>query len=1003
MQMLSHKNSRQILLAVTFLVAAGFQCFYSIQVLGGFQQSNLRSRLPVWCNPHQVVSFALPEAKAAGVRPGDTLVAVDGKPFSSAGILEDALERIRPGATLALSIRKPDGSLQQVTVILQARRVLPLASAAALQRIITLLILPWFCLVLAFWVVSSRPHDVRAWILLGLLLSFALLPAEPDFRGPLRLPALIYEIMLSESLGAWLVLFAVFFPERPAWSRRLPWLHWMFVIPVATNMLLDGLVAAANEASFAFLPWLRFHSSSLQTSIRWFTIAALLIYAATLLQKLRAKGLDSDARRRLQIMWSGTLAGIGPTILWIGIAIFRKVPANQAIPPALITTSLLLLGLFPGALAYVIVVHRALEVQGIVRHTIRHALGARGIIVLRVAAIVVLIALLLRSSDGASIRIVAGCVVVLFLAQHSFSHRLNQWVDRRFFHEEYAAEELLRHILDRGGDLHDTPALLSTIGNSIASALDVSCVGILLLEGEEFRMRCKIGGCGPNDIRLANTSAVIRELANRAGPWLIYLDDPVSPACKLPEADQNTLKALQAQLLLPLTGSGKFIGIISLGAKRSDKPYTALELQLLSNVGSDSSLAIENNLLLSRLEAEVQQRERKNAEKQAAEQANQTKSEFIARMSHELRTPLNAIIGYSEMLREQAEEIEEAGFVADLDKIHSAGKHLLGLINSILDISKIESGRMELFLEKFSVEKLLQDVVSITRPLVAKNGNSLDLKLVPGTGVVEADITKVRQVLFNLVSNSAKFTHNGVISLLAERQCHDDEQFICLTVRDSGIGMTQEQLSKLFIPFRQADSSVTRKYGGTGLGLAISRHFCQMMHGDIVVESQLGQGSAFTVKLPTSVSHYKKELETMETQTTSLTKTPGGTVLAIDDDPIMHDLLGRFLAGAGVRLESAFSGEEGLRKIHEVKPSAVTLDVIMPGMDGWTLLQQMKQDPSLAQIPVIMMSIIDDRNFAFSMGADDYLTKPITRRELLAVLSRALGKPAKTESATSVS
>lgn len=141
----------------------------------------------------------------------------------------------------------------------------------------------------------------------------------------------------------------------------------------------------------------------------------------------------------------------------------------------------------------------------------------------------------------------------------------------------------------------------------------------------------------------------------------------------------------------------------------------------------------------------------------------------------------------------------------------------------------------------------------------------------------------------------------------------------------------------------------------------------------------------------------------METQTTSLTKTEGGTVLAIDDDPIMHDLLGRFLAGAGVRLESAFSGEEGLRKIHEVKPSAVTLDVIMPGMDGWTLLQQMKQDPSLAQIPVIMMSIIDDRNFAFSMGADDYLTKPITRRELLAVLSRALGKPAKTESATSVS
>ena len=992
------KNPRYVLLAFVLALAGGFQCLYSIQVIGGLIQPQKRSRLPFWSDLHQVISVSLPEAKAAGIQAGDHLEKVDGRPFTSASVLETALERTSPGNPLTLEIRKPKGNITQVTLTLQPRRGFALNSPPGIQRIITQLLLPWFCLALAFWVVLARSYDLRAWILFGLLLSFSLLAVEPDWRGHLRLPALVYETLLSESLGIWLVLFALHFPELPAWSRRLPWIHWLILAPATLNVVVDGIVTGANEACFSFLPWLRFNSATLQANIRWFTISAFVLYAILLLQK--AKGLAPDARRRLQIIWCGTVAGVAPTFLWIGIAIVRKVPANQAIPASLITTALLLLGLFPGALAYVIIVHRALEVQGIVRHTIKQALGARGLAVLRAIAMTVLIALLLHFANGTGVRIVAACVLVLFLAQQSFSNRLDKWVDRHFFHKEYAAEELLTHVLDRIGDSRDLGSLLSSIGNAISSALDVSSFAMLLMDGEFFQVQHSVGVNLQNGIRVPHSSEIVSELSARSTPWLIYLDDPASPAHRLPESDQNTLKALQTQLVLPLSGSGQFLGMISLGPKCSDKPYTVLEMQLLSTVASDSSLAIVNSLLISRLETEVQQRERKNAEKLAAEQANQTKSEFIARMSHELRTPLNAIIGYSEMLKEEAEDMKEDMFAADLEKIHSAGKHLLGLINSILDISKIESGRMELFLEKFTIEKLMQDVVSVTRPLVAKNGNTLDLQITDA-GEIEADVTKVRQILFNLVSNSAKFTHNGVITLGARRDSQNSKQWICLMVRDSGIGMTPEQLSRLFLPFRQADSSVTRKYGGTGLGLAISRQFSQMMGGDIVVESQPGDGSTFTVKLPVSVTEHKKELEAMEAE--AFPKIANDSVvLAIDDDPIMHDLMGRYLAGAGIRLESALNGEEGLRKIRELRPAAVTLDVIMPGIDGWTLLQHMKRDPVVAEIPVIMMSIIDDRAYALSMGADDYLTKPVTRRELITVISRVLKKTAPVETASVV-
>jgi signal transduction histidine kinase/CheY-like chemotaxis protein len=366
-----------------------------------------------------------------------------------------------------------------------------------------------------------------------------------------------------------------------------------------------------------------------------------------------------------------------------------------------------------------------------------------------------------------------------------------------------------------------------------------------------------------------------------------------------------------------------------------------------------------------------------------AETANRAKSTFLANMSHELRTPLNAIIGYSEMIAEDMQDEGQQEHVPDLNKINNAGRHLLALINDVLDLSKIEAGRMDLYLEHFEVEPLLTEVVETARPLVGKNSNQFVTNFEPNLGAGRADITKVRQALFNLLSNAAKFTENGTITLAARRDSGEKGELLIFSVADTGIGIPPEKLESIFEEFAQAEDHTTRNYGGTGLGLSISRRFAQMMGGDISLESVVGEGSTFTLSVPVSVEAIADpEASSDERAQLSVADHP---VLIIDDNADSRDVLRRTLEEDGHAVATAPGGEEGLARARELSPSLILLDVMMPGMDGWAVLRQLKSDPALEAIPVAMVTVVDDKRMGFSLGAAEYLTKPVDRGRLVEI------------------
>jgi len=376
----------------------------------------------------------------------------------------------------------------------------------------------------------------------------------------------------------------------------------------------------------------------------------------------------------------------------------------------------------------------------------------------------------------------------------------------------------------------------------------------------------------------------------------------------------------------------------------------------------------------------------------AAESANSSKSQFLANMSHELRTPLNAIIGYSDLLIEEAEDLDAQDLVPDLEKIRSSGKHLLGLINDVLDLSKIEAGKMEITLESFDVGEVVAAAVAMVRPLIEKNTNTLRLAVDPDLGSMHADLTRVRQILLNLLSNASKFTEKGTVTLVASRELDDGRHWIVFEVHDTGIGMTPAQRERLFQPFTQADPSTTRKYGGTGLGLSITKRFCELMNGTIGVTSKAGEGSVFTVRLPVEVQekiHRQTGIYRISRPSVPVLAITTRTVLLIDQDAATRELVQRLVTKDGLEMLYAATGQEGLRLAIERKPDIILLDVMLPDQDGWAVLTAITTKLELASIPVVVVTAADERGLATTLGATAYLSKPVSQDELRSAIRGA--------------
>jgi len=371
-----------------------------------------------------------------------------------------------------------------------------------------------------------------------------------------------------------------------------------------------------------------------------------------------------------------------------------------------------------------------------------------------------------------------------------------------------------------------------------------------------------------------------------------------------------------------------------------------------------------------------------------ARDASDQKTKFFANMSHELRTPLNAILGYGEMLYEDCEDLGYDDLLPDLKKITSSGTHLLSLINNILDLSKIEAGKMELFVTSFEIENMIQTIKDVSEPLAAKNDNGFVINLDGAMGSMSQDETKLRQCLTNFLSNGFKFTKNGTVTLDVKARIVDDVEFVDFAVIDTGAGMSPEGVAKVFEEYTQAERSTSANYGGTGLGLPISKKFAEIMGGDVIVTSEEGVGSVFTMSVPRECPEYNED--EVEGSVINLDDQDNLVVL-VDDDVAMHDLIKRTISKLNLTLLGATNSEKGMELIREVKPKLILLDVLMPGRDGWSLLKECKTDQELKDIPVIMISQLNQSNLASSLGANDYLTKPIDRTHFINTLKRILG------------
>jgi signal transduction histidine kinase/DNA-binding response OmpR family regulator len=961
------------------ILCAYSQVAYTAALIHWYRTSELQVQSPIIYGADNHIAYARQEALDAGLGVGDALDSIGGKPVLGRRQLQVSIAKSQPGQKLDF---QANGNLAVHSVNLLPISTFPFSFGDYLFAGVVFIFGPTVAIVLAFLVIFQHPNRLRSWILYGLFLSFSQLLFRPGFEGNLPVWLIEYRGVIASFFGIALFLLATYFPKRSKVDKTYPWLKWIWLFPFIVISIVARLYRIGGDLDFHSIGrWQNLGTEAQNTQSTMLLMVGVYFFLSLAVRSRSTQ--DSDDRRRLQLIFVGMLVSCTPLFALLVLGLIRhRDPLSVPLPWLL--PSIACLDLLPCTIAYASGVRRAMSLSTLGSQILRMALSKSGVNVLRILVwISSFTALILVSqSDNPSSRVKAVVITILLaiLAEIWFTSNGSETLDRSIFRREAESAERALDLLT-SIDVSDIQRLLNALNSILEELFKPTCTSILLRETERFVVHKYSDGQHETDaVNCASFSAFLVSRNHTTAPVIIYGNGTNSWARGLVESDQIILNRLGAEVLVPVCRGKQALGLIALSPKTSREPYTRSDLRLLSRIATRFALAVENVQLVSNLALRAAEGKRRNTEREAAEEANRAKSAFLAQMSHELRTPLNAIIGYSEMLLEDAMEKGDTGVAEDLEKISSAGRHLLSLINSILDISKIEAGKMELFLETFSLDKALSDTASMIMPLMSENNNQFSYNSHEASGIMRADSVKLRQTLFNLLSNAAKFTQNGNISLKVESIDEDGEPWIAIRVQDNGIGMTEEQSARLFTPFVQADKAIASKYGGTGLGLAISRQFCRMMGGDITCESTIGEGTTFTIRLPRYV--VERRSSDVSPHRPFLPPSLNRTVLVIDDDPSVAELVERNLDDRSLRVVAALGGQEGVELAKSLKPDLIILDLLMEEMDGWEVFTILRSDPNVAQIPLFILSSADERPRGRSKGVADYLIKPPNRLEL---------------------